>query len=201
MTGSLKTSASFWEAARIAVDSLGKNKLRSVLTLLGIILATTTLIAVTALIHGMNLYIADKVSNMGADGFRVVRMAWFGPWDPKKFFEMQKRNPQIKPDEYEFVKEKASMLKDLGMMASKQARVSHAGVSVMGVDIEGVTDNIPAINNVGVELGRSIAGEEVRRHARVAFIGNDIRNRFFLGVDPVDKTIEIEGVPYTVVGA
>ena len=99
-------------------------------------------------------------------------MAWFGPWDPKKFFEMQKRNPQITPQEYEFLKSKASMLKDLGMMASKQARVSHAGVSVMGVDIEGVTDNIPAINNVGVELGRVIAGEEVRRHARVAFIGN-----------------------------
>src|SRR5215469_10484357 len=84
-------SASFWESARIAVDSLNKNKLRSFLTLLGIILATSTLIAVTALIHGMNLYIAEKVSNMGADGFRIVRMAWFGPWDPKKFFEMQKR--------------------------------------------------------------------------------------------------------------
>ena len=93
----LRLSASFWEATRIAFDSLRKNKLRSFLTLLGIILATTTLIAVTALIHGMNLYIADKVSNMGADGFRIVRMAWFGPWDPKKFFEMQKRNPQIKP--------------------------------------------------------------------------------------------------------
>src|SRR5271168_2188701 len=197
----IRSSSAFWEATCIAFDSLRRNKLRSFLTLLGIILATTTLIAVMALIHGMNTYIAEKVSNMGADGFRVVRMAWFGPWDPKKFLEMQRRNPEITPQEYEFLKGKASMLKDLGMMASKQARVSHAGVSVMGVDIEGVTDNIPAINNVGVELGRSIAGEEVRRHARVAFIGNDIRNRFFLGVDPVDKTIEIEGVPYTVVGA
>jgi putative ABC transport system permease protein len=97
-------SASFWEAARIALDSLRKNKLRSFLTLLGIILATTTLIAVTALIHGMNLYIADKVSNMGSDGFRVVRMAFFGDFDPKKFLEMQKRNPEFRPDEYEFVK-------------------------------------------------------------------------------------------------
>ena len=107
-TRKFRLSASFWEATRIAVDSLRKNKLRSFLTLLGIILATTTLIAVTALIHGMNLYIAEKVSNMGSDGFRVVRMAWFGPWDPKKFMEMQKRNPQIRPDEYEFVKERAT---------------------------------------------------------------------------------------------
>src|SRR3954462_15105124 len=107
-----RPSSAFWEAARIALDSLRKNKLRSFLTLLGIILATTTLIAVTALIHGMNVYIAEKVSNMGADGFRVVRMAWFGPFDPKKFMEMQKRNPQIRPDEYEFVREKARLVKD-----------------------------------------------------------------------------------------
>src|SRR5207253_10116618 len=69
-----RLSASFWEATRIALDSLRNNKLRSFLTLLGIILATTTLIAVTALIHGMNVYIAEKVSNMGSDGFRVVQI-------------------------------------------------------------------------------------------------------------------------------
>src|SRR5580765_8083705 len=111
-TRQFRPSTAFWEAARIALDSLRKNKLRSFLTLLGIILATTTLISVTALIHGMNLYIAEKVSNMGADGFRVVRMGWFGPWDPKKFFEMDKRNPQIKQDEFDFIKEKARLVKD-----------------------------------------------------------------------------------------
>jgi len=192
--------ASFWEAGRIAVDSLCKNKLRSFLTLLGIILATTTLIAVTALIHGMNLYIAEKVSNMGADGFRIVRMAWFGPWDPKKFFEMQKRNPQIRPDEYEFVKGKAALVRDIGMMASRNARVSYKGDSVLGVDVEGVTENIPAINNVQVETGRGVTYEEVRRHAPVVFIGNDIRKRFFEGREAVGKVIEIEGRPYEVVG-
>src|SRR5260370_29212120 len=114
----------------MAVDSLRKNKLRSCLPVPGIILAAPTLIAVTALIHGMNLYIAEKVSNMGSDGFRVVRMAWFGPWDPKKFMEMNKRNPQLRPDEYEFVKERATLLRDIGMMASRNARVSFKGNSV-----------------------------------------------------------------------
>jgi putative ABC transport system permease protein len=196
----IRLSASFWEAARIAVDSLRKNKLRSFLTLLGIILATTTLIAVTALIHGMNIYIAEKVSNMGSDGFRVVRMAFFGDFDPKKFLEMQKRNPQIRPDEYEFIKGRATLLKEVGMMASRQARVSYKGDSVLGVDVEGVTDNIPAINNVQVELGRGVTYEEVRRHANVVYIGNDIRTRFFEGRDPLGKFIEIEGMPYEVVG-
>jgi len=192
--------ASFFEAAAVALDSLRSSKLRSFLTLLGIILATTTLIAVTALIHGMNLYISEKVSNMGADGFRIVRMAWFGPWDPKKFYEMMKRNPEIKRDEYEFVKDQASLLKDVGMMVSRRARVSCKGESVDDVDVEGVTENIPVINNVQVGTGRTITAEEVRRHAPVAYIGNDIRTRFFQGVDPIGKIIQIEGVPYQVVG-
>ena len=193
-------TAFFWEAARIALDSLRKNTLRSFLTLLGIILATTTLIAVTALIHGMDVYIAEKVSNMGADGFRVVRMAWFGPFDPKKFLEMQRRNPQIKPEEYEFIRERARLVKDVGMMTSRQARISYKGESVLGVDLQGITENIPAINNVQVDVGRGIAYEEVRRHAPVAFIGNDIRTRFFEGRDPLGKTIAVEGQPYEVVG-
>ena len=185
---------------RIAVSSLHKNKLRSFLTLLGIILATTTLIAVTALIHGMNLYISDKVSNMGADGFRIVRMAWFGPWDPKKFFEMNKRNPEIRRDEYEFIESHATLLKGIGMMVSKRTRVAYKGDTMEDVDVEGVTDNIPAINNVQVAIGRGITPEEARRHAAVAFIGNDLLNRFFTGVDPINKIIEIEGDPYQVVG-
>ncbi|MCX6627334.1 MAG: ABC transporter permease [Candidatus Solibacter sp.] len=200
-TRKFRLSASFWEATRIALDSLRKSKLRSFLTLLGIILATTTLIAVTALIHGMNLYIAEKVSNMGSDGFRVVRMAWFGPWDPKKFMEMQKRNPQLKPVEYEFVKERATLLKDIGMMASRNARVSSKGNSVLGVDVQGVTENIAAINNVQIDVARGITYEEVRRHAPVVFLGNDLRTRFFEGRDPIGKFVEIEGNPYEVVGA
>jgi putative ABC transport system permease protein len=175
--------------------------LRSFLTLLGIILATTTLISVTALIHGMDLYIAEKVSDMGADGFRVVRMAWFGPWDPKKFYEMMKRNPEIKPEEYEFVKSHAVLLKDLGMTASRRGRVSFKRESMLRVEIQGVSYNIPEMNNVGVDTGRSITAEEVRRRAPVAFIGGDLRTRFFEGADPVGKWIQVEGIPYQVVGA
>ncbi len=196
-----RPSASFWEAARIAVDSLNKNKLRSFLTLLGIILATTTLISVTALIHGMNLYIADKVSNMGADGFRIVRMAWFGPRDPKKLLLMSKRNPQLRRDEYEFIKDNTTLLNGIGITASTQGRVSFQGQSTDNtVSIQGITANIPALNNVQVDLGRGISENEVQRHATVAFIGNDIRTKFFSDRDPIGKTIQVDGVPFEVVG-
>ncbi|MGA8596251.1 MAG: ABC transporter permease [Bryobacteraceae bacterium] len=195
-----RPSASFWEAARIAIDSLSKNKLRSFLTLLGIILATTTLIAVTSFVNGMNLYIADKLSDMGSDGFRIVRMAFIGNWDPKKYLEMQRRNPQLKPEEYEFIRTHATLLSNIGMEAAQSAPVSFEGTTLTGVDVEGITEDIPAISNIEVEFGRGISETEVRRHAPVVFIGNDIRDKFFSDRDPVGKTIHVDGVPYAVVG-
>lgn len=200
-TRKLRPSASFWEAARIAVDSLNKNKLRSFLTLLGIILATTTLISVTALIHGMNLYIADKVSNMGADGFRIVRMAWISTNDPKKLMIMNKRNPQMKREEYDFIRVNATLLRGLGIMANTQARVAFQGQSTDSVNIQGITDNIPALNNIQVDAGRAITENEVRHRAMVALIGSDIRKRFFANRDPIGKVIAVNGVPFEIVGA
>lgn len=197
-----RPSASFWEAGRIALDSLNKNKLRSFLTLLGIILATTTLISVTALIHGMDLYIANKVSDMGADGFRVVRMNWFSGNDPKRMALMQKRNPQIKRVEYDFIKEHATLLNDIGIEASSNGRISFEGQSTdTSVDITGVTAGLTALKNIQVEYGRPISDNEERQHAPVVFLGSDVRQRFFEGRDPIGKTVEVNGVPFEVVGA
>ena len=83
----MNTGASFGEAVSVAAASLRSSKLRSSLTLLGLILATTTLIAVMSVVRGMDLYVADAISNMGADGFRVVRLAMIGNYDPKKLME------------------------------------------------------------------------------------------------------------------
>src|SRR5262252_9642169 len=103
--------ASFWEAVSGAAASLRANKLRSFLTLLGIILATTTLIAVMSVISGMDVYIAENVSNMGADGYRVQRMVMLG-FDPKKYMEMLRRNPVLKREEYEFLRSRATLTKE-----------------------------------------------------------------------------------------
>src|SRR5512142_3407546 len=99
----MSSHASFWEAVKGAVQSLRGSKLRSFLTLLGIILATTTLIAVMSVISGMNVYIAENVSKMGADGYRVTRIAMM-QWNPKKFLEMLRRNPRLTPDEFRFLR-------------------------------------------------------------------------------------------------
>ncbi|MBV8068419.1 MAG: ABC transporter permease [Acidobacteriaceae bacterium] len=195
-----RPSASFWEAARIAIDSLTKSKLRSFLTLLGIILATSTLIAVTSFVHGMNLYIATKLSDMGSTGFRVMRIVFIGNWDPKKYLEMQRRNPQIKPAEYEYIREHAQLIGEIGLETDKNVTVAYAGKTMQSVDLEGITENIPSLSDIEAGRGRAISAEEVRRRAPVAFIGNDVSEQFFPGADPIGKTIRVDGVSYEVIG-
>src|SRR5512135_2001863 len=105
----MKSGASTYEAFSIAIASLRSAKLRSFLTLLGIILSTTTLIAVMAVIHGMDVYVAEKIADLGADSFVVTRFAFFGDWNPKKFLELQRKNPELRPDEFEFLKSRVTL--------------------------------------------------------------------------------------------
>src|SRR3982750_1140577 len=99
----MTSHASFWEAVVGALQSLRGSLLRSFLTLLGIILATTTLIAVMSVISGMDVFIAENVSNMGADGYRVQRIVMLG-FDPKKYLEMLRRNPILTRGEDQFLR-------------------------------------------------------------------------------------------------
>jgi putative ABC transport system permease protein len=192
--------ASFAESAAVAADSLRSSKLRSFLTLLGIILATTTLIAVMSIINGMNAYIAENVSNMGADGFRVVRMAFIGNWDPKKFLEFQRKNPQLRPDEFAFLKERATLVRELGMATGRGATITYQQDMLDGVGLQGGSPNYAVISNYGIESGRFFTDIENQRHLPVAFIGADIKERFFATVDAIGKTINIDGRPFEVIG-
>jgi putative ABC transport system permease protein len=174
--------------------------LRSFLTLLGIILATTTLIAVMAVINGMNAYIAENVSNMGADGFRIVRMAFIGNFDPKKFLEFQKKNPQLRVEEFEFLKSRATLVRELGMGTGRGGKVAYKGDVVDSVGIQGGTPNYAVINNYQVDSGRFITETDDQRRLSVAFIGFDIKERFFPNSEPVGKSIQIDGRPFDVIG-
>ncbi len=196
----MNRTASFWESAGVAWDSLQSSKLRSFLTLLGIILATTTLIAVMSIIHGMDIYIANNVSSLGADGFRVVRMAFLGNFDPKKFLEFQKKNPQLSIDEYEFLRSHVTLLKAFGLQAQRQVKVVAGNESLDGVDLDGVTADFGVLNNVDITNGRFLTEAEDRRRVPVAILGADIRKRFFPDVDAVGKTVKVDGRPFTVIG-
>jgi putative ABC transport system permease protein len=193
-------TASFREAASVAADSLRSSKLRSFLTLLGIILATTTLIAVMSMIHGMDVYIANTVSNMGSDGFRIVKIAFLGNFDPKKFLQMQKRNPELSPDEFQYLKEHATLVNDFGMSAGRTVSVSLGTQTLTNISMNGGTANWAALGNTQIANGRYFTEIEDRHRSPVAVIGADVKTNLFGDADPLGKEIKVEGRPFTVIG-
>src|ERR1700682_3121490 len=195
----MSAHASFWEAVVAAIASLRGSKLRSFLTLLGIILATTTLIAVMSVISGMNVYIAQNVSNMGADGFRVRRIVMM-QWDPKKFLEMQRRNPQLNREEFEFLREHATLTREFGIEVARGIDVHNGNEHLEGFQLIGVTPNIALIANFQPEEGRFLNDVENRRRMTMAFIGKDVKEHLFPAGDPIGKNITVNGIPFQVVG-
>ncbi|MGA3188452.1 MAG: ABC transporter permease [Bryobacteraceae bacterium] len=196
----MQSQASFFEAASVAFDSLRSSKLRSFLTLLGIILSTTTLIAVMSVIHGMDVYVANSASSMGTDGFRAVRMAFVGPGNPKEFLKALQHNPQLSKEEYDFVKSKVTLAREAGITANRSAKVTFGTDLVDGVQLTGVTSNAGVITNTQIDTGRYITDIEDQRHMNVVFLGADLKDRFFPSVDPIGKTVAIDGMPFEVIG-
>ena len=196
----MKTNASFGEAVTGAALSLRGSKLRSFLTLLGIILATTTLIAVMSVIDGMNRYVAQNVSSMGADGFKIRRIVMMGVWDPKKFLEMQRRNPELSKEEFDFLKSNTKLVGELGMSVSRTGSVHVGREQRDNVTIEGITPNMGVISDVEPADGRFISELEDERLAPVVVIGNDLKEQFFRNANPIGKTVVVEGRPFEVVG-
>jgi putative ABC transport system permease protein len=195
----MSTHASFWEAVKGAVQSLRSSKLRSFLTLLGIILATTTLIAVMSVISGMDVYIAQNVSSMGADGYRVQRIAMM-QFDPKKYLEMLRRNPELKKEEFEFLRSRLTMTREIGMAAGRGVSV-HLGKELMeNVSLQGTSPNMGVISNFEAEEGRFLSETENDRRMNAAFIGHDIKDQLFPNASPIGRSISVEGLPFQVVG-
>ena len=196
----IRSQASFLEAASVALDSLRASKLRSFLTLLGIILSTTTLIAVMSVIHGMDVYVAQTASSMGNDGFRVLRAAFTGPRNAKQFLEAIRKNPELTREEYAFIKNNSTMLRESGVFVQRGSKVTYSGDLVDGVPVMGATANTLAMSNTQIDLGRMYSDIEDSRHMEVVVIGSDFKSRFFENVDPIGKTVAIDGRPFEVVG-
>ncbi|MBI3667522.1 MAG: ABC transporter permease [Acidobacteria bacterium] len=195
-----RSSATLAEAVKVALHSLQGHKLRSFLTLLGIIVATTTLICVISLIEGVDRYIATNIADMGSNVFMIERFPIVGDMDPKKWLELRRRNPPLSQEEYEFLKEKVTLASDLGMDCRRRSDVEVAGQLVTDVETRGVTPNLVNIEPIRVELGRYISEPDNARRGTVVFIGHELREKFFPNVDPIGKKIDLNGRPFEVIG-
>jgi putative ABC transport system permease protein len=189
------------EAFWIAVEALRAHKLRSFLTLLGVVIATTTLIVVMSLINGMNLFIADHIANLGANVFIVHRFQWAQGYEA--WLRARRRNKPILMEEFEYLRDGLKDYKNIGAEAEIQninTSARYQNHSVYYLDIGGVTPNMIDIGQVKVASGRYITESDYQHESMVCFIGQDLVSTFFPNVEPLDKEIMINGIPFRVVG-
>jgi len=200
-----RRTSSFWVTAReafwIAIEALRAHKLRSFLTLLGVVIATTTLIVVISVINGMNLYIADHIANLGANVFIVEQYQW-GNMSDEDWLKMERRNKPLRLEDYEFLKENLAGYKSIGAVAWRWPRpeLRYKGHVLYDAEFHGVTPTMIDIGQEKVESGRYITDSDYGHAAMVCFVGQDVVNEFFPGLDPLGKVIEIGGQPFQVIG-
>jgi putative ABC transport system permease protein len=196
--------ATLWVTAReafwIALEALRSHKLRSFLTLLGVVIATTTLIVVMSVVNGMNLYIAEHIANLGTNTFVLHQFQWAQNFD--SFLDARRRNKPIRMEDYEFLRDTLQGYQHIGAMTmlnpSPPAR--YKGHVIDEIQLNAVTASFANIGREKVEKGRYISDVDYQHNARVCVIGQDLVEKLFPNVDPLDKEVQLGGLPFRVVG-
>ena len=192
--GSLVT---FLETLRLAVDSLRAHKLRSFLTLLGVILAVLVLVVVMSFVAGMNFYVADKIANLGANVFIVDR---FGIITSNDAWVKAQKRPLITMEDYERLRDNMKTAKAVAALDDHNVEVRSGNQKLTGTDVMGVSANYADVRSITIAEGRFITQADDDHHAEVVVIGSDVAAKFFANVDPIGKSIRAETHEYQVIG-
>jgi len=190
--------SALYESVILALSSIWSNKLRSMLTLLGNIVAVSSIITVVALITGVNAAVTDAiVSDLGADSFTIQRM---GITQNEDDFERMRNNPLVTLDDAEAVKRFAVTVDAVMAQAQTQTRVAYRDEELETMQVQGVSEEYLEFATFDAERGRMITPTEISRKRLVTLIGWGTADRLFGPEDPLNKKIRIAGVPFTVVG-
>jgi putative ABC transport system permease protein len=194
-----RRGVSLREPTMIALDTLRAHKLRSFLTLLGVILSVATLIVVVSMVQGANTYVAEKVANFGSNVFLVMRFPLIT--SAEQFVKLSRTNKNITWEEYEYVRDNMTMAEAVGLEVRRNSgTVKYKTETIEDIDVRGVTANMGGIDTEEPVIGRYVTDADDVHRANVTMIGQDVAKRFFGGVDPLGKTIYIDGEAYEVVG-
>jgi putative ABC transport system permease protein len=190
------------EVLKVAVAAIWAHKLRSALTLLGMIVGVTAFVTVVSLIQGFNVYIDEKIAGIGAKSFSVQRFNPFEDFkDTDTIAAAQRRNKELTLDDYEYLKEHATLIGKIGAKARGTPSQIKRGDQVLeDIFVIGATANTADIDNRSIANGRFFTDPENDGGARVAYVGADIASKLFPGGDPIGGEISIRGLPYRVIG-
>jgi len=189
----------FIESAGIALEAIWSAKLRSFMTVLGNIVAVTSIIAVVSLIQGLNASVKQQILNQaGADSFAVQQFPITRSDDE---FDKVRSNPRVTLNDMRAIHRAASDAITAVMAdSSGRGRITYRDKSLEGLQIQGVTQEYVNFSSFDAERGRLMSPTEVQSARPVAVVGWGIADRLFGDGDPIDKVIQIEGVHFRIVG-
>ncbi len=188
----------FFEAAAIALNAIWTNKLRSFLTVLGNIVAVTSIIAVVSLVQGMNAYVSDAIiSDVGADNFTIQRVGIVRSQEDE---EKARSNPRITIDDAAAVRKYNDHIAAVAAQAGASTRVTYKDVVIDSVGVQGVSRDYISFSRFNAERGRLINPVEIARDRPLAVLGWQTADRLFGPADPIDKVIKIGSIHFRVVG-
>jgi len=188
----------FYEAAVIALGAIWSNKLRSFLTVLGNIVAVTSIIAVVSLVQGMNGYVQDAIlSGVGADNFTIQRVPVVRTEADE---ERVRNNPRITLDEAAAVRKYSDNVGAVAAQTQSRSMASYGIGTVDGVQVQGVSRDYVYFGTFNAERGRLISPTEIDANRPVVVLGWDVADKLFGVADPIDKVVKVGTLHFRVVG-
>lgn len=188
---------SHFEILRVAVGALRAHALRTFLTLLGVILGVMTVVTVAAVLSGLNNYVAETISVLTPDLFIVSK---FGIITSREEYLEARRRKELTLDDIETLERECRGCADVGGQYQTEKELTSMDKRLRGVEVKGDTANMERLFRYDLDAGRWFTDTEVQHAALVAVIGYDVKDELFPRLDPVGRTIKIEGRPYKVIG-
>ena len=190
------------EILKVALAAIWAHKLRSALTLLGMIVGVTAFVVVVSLIQGFNVYIDEKIAGIGAKSFSIQRFNPFEDFkDTDTIAAAQRRNKDLTLEDYDYLRERATLVAKLGAKArGTPSEVKRNDQVLEDIIVIGATANTADIDNRNIADGRFFTDTEADGGVRVAYVGADIATKLFPAGNPIGGEISIRGLPYRVIG-
>jgi putative ABC transport system permease protein len=188
----------FLESVGIALQAIWANKLRSFMTVIGNIIAVTSIIAVVSLVQGLNDSVTNAItSEFTADAFQVTRVGLVFSDD-----EMlrARSNPRVTLQDADAIRAFSTTVSMVMAEAGSSAPMKYRTESLESVSVRGVTREYVSLPSTQIELGRPITAAEFDAGAPVVLLGWGTADRLFGTLDPIDKTMTVGGVHFRVIG-
>jgi putative ABC transport system permease protein len=191
----------FAETLKLALSAIWSHKLRSFLTLLGMIIGVMAFMVVFSLLQGFNAYIDEKVAGIGSNSFSIQRFNFTDFKDSDTIAEAQRRNKEFTFEDIEYLRSRMQIIDKIGAKAGGNRSEVKVGIITMeDVTVDGAEPVIAEIERIDVLDGRYFSEGENNAAMRVAFIGTDVADKLFSQGGAVGQEIVIRGIPYRVIG-